>query len=168
MPDSPTASVCVKAAHLHVEEGVVIQIAVVVHVRLHTPVVVEFLQQRMLVEEPAVVAAHVVVRLALSIQHAFALHGMPRSSRIIRADPLWVAPLLLGDLAIQSARLCRAGGAAQTGKPFCQKVRFQLHRYVFLGIYITETVNDAKDRSFSQSAGELPPFSCEQTSMHVR
>lgn len=54
---------------VHVAEGVICQVAVEVHVRLHTPEIVYIRQQRMVLEEAAEPAAHVVVRLPPPIKH---------------------------------------------------------------------------------------------------
>lgn len=74
------------APHLHVEEGVVVQVAVIVHIWLHTPVVVELLEQRVQVKEPAVVSAHVMVRLPAHGTDNFAEHRtLPLHSNIVIA-----------------------------------------------------------------------------------
>ena len=46
---------------LHEQEGVVVEVAVVVDVRLDAPVVVDVGEQRVMIEEAAEVAAHVMV-----------------------------------------------------------------------------------------------------------
>ena len=54
---------------LHEYEGIIVQIAVVVHIRLNAPIVLEVCQQRVMVEKTAEIATHVVIRLP-AVRHS--------------------------------------------------------------------------------------------------
>ena len=63
---------------LHEHKGVVVQIAVVVHVRLHAPVVIELGEEGVEMEEARVEAAHVVVRGHVRIENPGIPHPVLR------------------------------------------------------------------------------------------
>ena len=98
-------------SYLHVQERIVVQVAVVVYIWLHPPVVVILLQQWVPVNEAAEVAAHVVVRLPAAIQNSVVFHRLPGSCSSFRGDPCWVAPMFLRNFAIQ------APGFRGSGRP---------------------------------------------------
>ena len=72
---------------VHEAEDVVVDVAEEVHLGLHPPVVAVLGQRRVLVEEPAVPAAHLVVRQHVRVLHVLLFQDVGGFFEEIHVDP---------------------------------------------------------------------------------
>ena len=97
----------------HVDKGVVSEVAVEVDVRLHPPEEVHIRQQRVVLEEAAEVAAHVVVGLAAPIQHPLRHLRFDQKSLNEWSCTMEVVALALQKLSIEVAAHCLQSGSCK-------------------------------------------------------
>lgn len=83
---------------LHVPENIVVDIAEVLHLGLHTPVVAVVLKDRMLVEHAAVPSAHQMVGHLVAVLDALLLEHLCRLVEKVHIDPVRDLPMFLRDL----------------------------------------------------------------------
>lgn len=81
---------------LHVVEHIVIHVAKELYLGLNPPVELEVLQSRMMVEQPAVPSAHLVVRRHIPVLNIVFLENLRRLFVQVVVDPGWRIPVLLG------------------------------------------------------------------------
>mmetsp|Transcript_14649 Transcript_14649/g.44263 ORF Transcript_14649/g.44263 Transcript_14649/m.44263 type:complete len:251 (+) Transcript_14649:1580-2332(+) len=77
----------------HELEGIIGHVAIEVHIRLHSPVVIDLGQQGVKHEEAAEEAAHVVVRLPRPVQHVVLFHDVTCFGGRPGGDPGRVRPV---------------------------------------------------------------------------
>lgn len=84
-------------AVLHVPENIIVDIAEVLDLRLHTPVVAVVLEDRVLVKHATVPAAHQVVGHLVTVLDALLLQHLRRFVEKVHVDPIGNRPVVLGD-----------------------------------------------------------------------
>ncbi|KAH3671074.1 hypothetical protein OGAPHI_000785 [Ogataea philodendri] len=76
---------------------VVINVAVEIHVRLHSPVIPVLLQERVSVEESRVISTHVAITLRVCVDNAHVGHLVPLLSGLVLVDEVRVRPVFCWD-----------------------------------------------------------------------
>lgn len=85
---------------LHEAEGVEGDVAVQLDARLHAPVELVLLHQRMAEEEPALVAAHVAITDRVAVDDLALPHILPHGGGFILIDEIGKTPVFFADLAV--------------------------------------------------------------------
>lgn len=80
---------------LHVPENVIVDVAEEVDMGLDTPVVLHVSHSRVLVEQPTVPAAHLVIGQLAAVLDAFFLEDLRRVFVELHADMRWRIPVFL-------------------------------------------------------------------------
>ena len=90
---------------LHKAEWVMAHVAEELNAGLHAPVVLVVHHERMAEEEAGLVAAHMAIALRITVDDILATHLLSHRSGLVLVNPLWIGPVLFGNLAI----VCGAG-----------------------------------------------------------
>ena len=90
----------------HVAEDVVVDVAEELDLRLDTPVVLRVLERRVMVEETAVPAAHLVVRDTVCVLDVIFFQDLGRFFKQVGADPGRGGPVVFGDCVVGAFRFC--------------------------------------------------------------
>ena len=94
----------------HELEGVVVDVAVELDARLHTPVPLVLLHERVLEEEPGFISTHVTIADGISIDDLGLGHVFSRLPRTVLVDPFGERPVLLGNLAVSGVARGQSSG----------------------------------------------------------
>lgn len=81
-------------------ERVIRDIAVILDIGFHAPIVIIIQHQRVSEEEPRLIAAHVSIALGASIDDFALLHVLSRRGSFLLINPAWKVPVFLRDTTV--------------------------------------------------------------------
>jgi len=79
---------------LHEQEGIKVDIAVILDARFNPPIPLVFLHEWVSEEEPRIESTHVAIRYAVPVFHPLRLHPLPGRFCLVLVDPVGLEPVL--------------------------------------------------------------------------
>lgn len=97
---------------LHIDEWICVEVAEVLDIRLHTPVISIRLEKLMAVKEPRVESTHIAIRDAATVKYVLSNHLRSSDHSAGFVDVLWLIPMVVRDLAKLHFGVSQDGNAA--------------------------------------------------------